>query len=576
MKRSIGTKVLSVLIILGVIFGLGIVANVAALQTIDGYNKQLVNVYLKMENMEGELDAGFQEVQLYANLVYTKRGTNQQETMKTDFETALADFNGSMEQLTQLTSQTGDKQLIAACESLASAAGSFSEYMGQILTAVKSGDYDTAGPLIDNILSYREPVVNAFNTYNEMSVASVTTLGNRSTLKIEGTITFDFMFVALFVLVFVIAVVVVRRTIAGPAKRSEKILKDIVEKIEQNEGDLTERIPVTSSDEIGQMSAGINGFIEQLQNIMQKLREESLNLNGSVEAVMREIDESNESASNVSAAMEQMSASLEEISATLGSIVNGSGEVMSDIERMNDRMGDGVELVRQIKNRAGDMHRSTAESKASAVQVIADIRGKLQAALEESRSVEKINDLTGDILSITSQTNLLSLNASIEAARAGEAGRGFAVVADEIRVLADNSADTAGNIQNISNQVTGAVERLAKNAEEMLRFIDEKVMKDYDGFVDIVEQYEQDADSVDEILDEFAQNTAQISGTMERMSDGLNGIATAVDESAKGVTNVAESAVSLVDAITQIHQATETNQEISTKLSGEVGRFKNV
>ena len=496
--------------------------------------------------------------------------------MKTDFETALADFNGSMEQLTQLTSQTGDKQLIAACESLASAAGSFSEYMGQILTAVKSGDYDTAGPLIDNILSYREPVVNAFNTYNEMSVASVTTLGNRSTLKIEGTITFDFMFVALFVLVFVIAVVVVRRTIAGPAKRSEKILKDIVEKIEQNEGDLTERIPVTSSDEIGQMSAGINGFIEQLQNIMQKLREESLNLNGSVEAVMREIDESNESASNVSAAMEQMSASLEEISATLGSIVNGSGEVMSDIERMNDRMGDGVELVRQIKNRAGDMHRSTAESKASAVQVIADIRGKLQAALEESRSVEKINDLTGDILSITSQTNLLSLNASIKAARAGEAGRGFAVVADEIRVLADNSADTAGNIQNISNQVTGAVERLAKNAEEMLRFIDEKVMKDYDGFVDIVYQYEQDADSVDEILDEFAQNTAQISGTMERMSDGLNGIATAVDESAKGVTNVAESAVSLVDAITQIHQATETNQEISTKLSGEVGRFKNV
>lgn len=576
MKRSIGTKVLSVLIILGVIFGLGIVANVAALQTIDGYNKQLVNVYLKMENMEGELDAGFQEVQLYANLVYTKRGTNQQETMKTDFETALADFNGSMEQLTQLTSQTGDKQLIAACESLASAAGSFSEYMGQILTAVKSGDYDTAGPLIDNILSYREPVVNAFNTYNEMSVASVTTLGNRSTLKIEGTITFDFMFVALFVLVFVIAVVVVRRTIAGPAKRSEKMLKDIVEKIEQNEGDLTERIPVTSSDEIGQMSAGINGFIEQLQNIMQKLREESLNLNGSVEAVMREIDESNESASNVSAAMEQMSASLEEISATLGSIVNGSSEVMSDIERMNDRMGDGVELVRQIKNRAGDMHRSTAESKASAVQVIADIRGKLQAALEESRSVEKINDLTGDILSITSQTNLLSLNASIEAARAGEAGRGFAVVADEIRVLADNSADTAGNIQNISNQVTGAVERLAKNAEEMLRFIDEKVMKDYDGFVDIVEQYEQDADSVDEILDEFAQNTAQISGTMERMSDGLNGIATAVDESAKGVTNVAESAVSLVDAITQIHQATETNQEISSKLSGEVGRFKNV
>lgn len=576
MKRSIGTKVLSVLIILGLIFGLGIVANVAALQTIDEYNKQLVNIYLQMERTEGNLDAEFQQVQLYGNLVYTKKGTNQQESMKTKLEDALTAFDGSMKQLTELAAQSGDKQLIAACESLASAAGSFSEYMGLILTAAKSGDYDTVGPLVDNILSYKEPVVTAYDAYSELSLAAVTSLGNHSTTKIEGTISFDFIFVGLFVIVFVIAIVVVRRTIAAPAKRSERMLKDIVEKIEQNEGDLTERIPVTSNDEIGQMSAGINGFIEQLQTIMQKLREESLNLNGSVEAVMREIDESNESASNVSAAMEQMSASLEEISATLGSIVNGTAEVMSDIERMNDRMGDGVELVRQIKDRAGDMHRSTVESKASAAQVIVDIREKLQVALEESRSVEKINDLTGDILSITSQTNLLSLNASIEAARAGEAGRGFAVVADEIRVLADNSADTAGNIQNISNQVTGAVERLAKNAEEMLRFIDEKVMKDYDGFVDIVEQYEHDADSVDAILDEFAQNTNQINHTMMSMSDGLNGIATAVDESAKGVTNVAESAVSLVDAITQIHQATETNQQISTKLSGEVGRFRNV
>ena len=200
------------------------------------------------------------------------------------------------------------------------------------------------------------------------------------------------------------------------------------------------------------------------------------------------------------------------------------------------------------------MHQNTIAGKDLTSSKIIEIRGMLNEALEESRSVEKIKQLTGEILDITSQTNLLSLNASIEAARAGEAGKGFAVVADEIRALADSSANTANNIQNISNLVISAVEKLAGNAETMLQFVDEKVLQDYDEFVVVVEKYEHDADSMNNLIGDFSKNTGEIRDTISAMTTGLNDISVAVDESAKGVTNVAESAVSLVASMAQIQQ----------------------
>ncbi len=364
--------------------------------------------------------------------------------------------------------------------------------------------------------------------------------------------------------------------IARPAKQSGHRLQDIITKIENNEGDLTERIPVKSKDEIGQMVVGINTFIEQLQGILQHIKQESENMMDSVEKIGSEIEESNDTANSVSATMEEMAASMEEISATLGQLATGSDQVLTQIQQITGQVNDGAQLVADIKSRAAQRRQSTITSKASARQNNSDIRSTHEPAVQESRSVEQIQDLTGEILNITSQTNLLALNASIEAARAGEAGRGFAVVADEIRILADNSRDTANNIQTISNQVTEAVGRLAANAEEMLRFVDNTVMNDYNGFVEIVEQYAADADSINAILTAFAGDTEEINGTIEAMNTGINDISTAVDESAKGVVDVAENTVHLVQSISQIQKETENNKDISSKLSAEVNRFQNV
>ncbi len=564
------------LVILAVLFLAMILMNISAIKIIGGYNQTVLNGYLGLEEASGKLNDSFTQIQLYANLLYMRSGTDEADSLKEKLLTAVEDAQTYRSKVEEYVNYIDFAQLTEAYAGVSAAIDPFMEHIDKIVAAADAKDADTLSALVNSIIEYKTPVVEADATFEEVLAGNVEYVGNRSTIKIEGTRIFDWIMVGVLIVCLVIIYVIVRKTIARPAKKSGEALQNIIDKIASGEGDLTERVPVTTVDEVGQMSAGVNNFIEQLQSLMAKLKSQAQFMMESAETVFSQVSDSNESTQSVSATMEQMSASMEEMSATITQIAEKSERMLGEIQDMDNRMKDGVDLVNTIKSHAGEMNTKTIQSKDETGKIISSIREELQAALEQSRSVEKINELTSEILSISSQTNLLSLNASIEAARAGEAGRGFAVVADEIRGLADNSAATAGNIQNISNTVIGAVEQLAKNASRVLEFIDEKVMKDYDGFIDVMKQYAADADTVNEIFNAFAQSTNEIHENVDGMNQGIHDISIAVEESAKGVTDVAVEAVNLVDAMKQIKEETLTNQEISQALTEEVNRFKKV
>lgn len=574
--KSIGSKVYIALGILGVLFIVIVFLNVSGLGTIGEFNAALGNTYMDLQVAKGNVESGYNGIQLYANLAYHQFHAAEGEEQQKLLQASLDETRENLTEMEALCATLGDEELSAAFSLYKSDMDSFLEYATRIYDTLVEGEYLRVRGQLENINTVTSPVETSDNAYKEMLDTKVDNAVNRSMTQISGTIIFNYVAVGLYIILAVITVLVTARTVVRPAKDSGKALRAIISKVDAKEGDLTERVPVKTKDEVGQMAEGINNFMQQLQTIMQHLKVESANMQQSAEAIMNQIVDSNESASNVSAATEQMAASMEEISATLGQLTSGSTNVLSEIQFMDESVQNGVSLVQDIKSRAAEMHHSTLQGKDKASRTIMQIRETLQAALEESRSVQKINEMTQEILSITSQTNLLSLNASIEAARAGEAGRGFAVVADEIRGLADSSAEAANNIQVISALVTDAVEKLAKNAEEMLVFVDEEIMKDYDSFVQVVEQYKQDADSVDVILSGVAANTADINQTMDNMNTGINDISTAVEENAKGITNVADSAVTLVEAMSEIQKETEQNRQISEKLNDEVNRFKRV
>ena len=267
---------------------------------------------------------------------------------------------------------------------------------------------------------------------------------------------------------------------------------------------------------------------------------------------------------------------MEEVSVTLEQLFHNSEEILEKVRVMDQSAQTGSENMMKIRTRARELKAEAEKSKSGTIEVFHEVGNSLEQAVGDSKSVEQINALTGNILEIASQTNLLALNASIEAARAGEAGRGFAVVAEEIRVLADNSRETASSIQKISELVTAAVNRLASEASKMLEFVNADVVRDYDKFVDIIVQYEQDAVEMNSILTDFAGQVASMTDTIGIMNQGIGDISTTVDESAKAVSGIAEDASQLVNSISLIQEQTENNRAISNNLENEVNRFEKV
>lgn len=440
---------------------------------------------------------------------------------------------------------------------------------------------------LSNVKGYNDELSETFAQYNqavqsgdsaqiETLTKTYTNLVQHSNLRVSGTSTFNKILIGIIIVLMVITTLIVRKTIANPAKDASVHLAGIVQKIGENRGDLTERIETKSKDEVGQLVEGINGFMDQLQSLMKKLQEESANMMLSVEEVTGQVDESNKSAMNVSAATQQLAASMEEVAATLDQISRGSAQILQQVQEIDQSAQDGTANVSDIRNRAKTMKAEAEQSKETAIAVFEEVGASLEQAVEDSRNVEQINALTGNILEISSRTNLLALNASIEAARAGEAGKGFAVVAEEIRTLADNSRETASSIQEISGMVTAAVNKLASEASKMLNFVNEDVVRDYGKFVEIIAQYEQDANDMNDMLVAFAGQATQMADTMKDMDQGISDIAVTVDESANAVSGVAEDATLLVNAISQIQQETANNQTISKELEGEVKRFEKV
>ena len=225
-------------------------------------------------------------------------------------------------------------------------------------------------------------------------------------------------------------------------------------------------------------------------------------------------------------------------------------------------------------HKASDIYREAEAEQQRAREEAGQMAVSVQEKIERSKAVEEIRELTTNIINITEQTNLLSLNASIEAARAGEAGKGFAVVADEIGKLAGNSAEAATEIRRVSAEVIESVDELAAEADRMVTFMNEVAMKGYTKLLETCGSYQGDVSDMSRMMQEFAQESEQLKFNMDSIKESVEAVNIAVDESSAGVTSVSEKSVDLTNNVSDIGQEANSNMDIAGMLSAEVGRFK--
>ena len=573
---GIGLKVYSMLVIIIASFiTYNMVANMGLNEAKDTISN-LSETYLTIQQHNEAVSKNVAEVRLYSNLI-----------VLTPDEATVAQVIGavpgyiemievSLDEMVRLAEAVDNDALMDALMVYEDKTRALEANILQTAEYAKAGDKASASANNGAMRAIVVELQEYQNAYTQILNESATEAARygREAVKFIQLIA---MIINVVILVFCgLVILIISRTVVKPAKDATKHLNTIIKGIEDGEGNLTERLNVKYTDEIGQLATGINAFLDQLQNIMIKLRGSSQDMTAQVNSINSSIVTSEGSASDVSATMQQMSASMEEIAATLDTIASGSREMLVSVQDMKALAKDGVDVTDVIKVKAEKIRIDALDSKENTIKMIDANKELLEVAIENSRSVDKINELTNDILGIANQTNLLALNASIEAARAGEAGRGFAVVADEIRDLAERSKDTANNIQEISKLVTEAVDALASNANEMLGFIDGTVLADYDKLVDVANQYYADADQLDGMMDAIDNKSEEVENNITNINEGIDGINSAVDESAQGVTLVANNASQLVEMLGSIRDDAESNREISDELSNEVAQFKHI
>lgn len=310
------------------------------------------------------------------------------------------------------------------------------------------------------------------------------------------------------------------------------------------QGDLTQRLPSDMDDELGEIAAGVNSFVDELQHIVKNTRDSADMVASSARqlaaAAAQVLDNANhqgETTSSVAASVEEFSVSIDQVADSAAQAEKKAAMSGESSRHAGDEVTSAVAEIRNIE------------------KVVNDASGQIESL---GMKAEEISSIINAIREVADQTNLLALNAAIEAARAGEQGRGFAVVADEVRKLAERTTQSA---QEITSMI-GSIQVQAKNSTSVMRRGNEMVTH---GVML--------AENAGGSMSQINEGASDVVKAIGDISDVLREQKNASAEIARNIEQIAQMSEESVGAVSEVSSAAGRLEKLAAGLQQEVARF---
>lgn len=371
-----------------------------------------------------------------------------------------------------------------------------------------------------------------------------------------------------------IVAIVLSLIISRVLSRSVSTIAGKMSELAMKEGDLTQKIHVKSKDEVGDIAKSLNVFLENLREIVQNIGTNEHKLLENAEHVNDIVVSSANEVSQVNVVMNEMGDNVLEMSDLVHKIAQNAKNNHDKISSVMSETKSKTEYINHVGEKAQKLEKDAISAKEHIESALDRIGQTLEEKIAGSKDVERISELTDQILEIADQTNLLALNASIESARAGESGRGFAVVAGQIGKLAEQSSETAEEIQTLNAYIINVVDQLAEASFELLNMVKGNVMSDYDVLVHTGKEYANDANGFRELMTVFEEHINEIQQSMNRINEYVDQIMNGFDKQKEEVLNNSEHISQMDEEFKEIVNAVQDNKEIVDELEKIIKQFK--